>query len=479
MPEIMLTDWFYWLCIAIYSATIISIIYIILKENRNPVRSLAWITVLFFLPVAGLLLYLFFGRSIKNKALISKRLKKRFAHSRPIKQADIGKLPLTAESRQQIRLGHKLSGAIYFPDNDVECFVSGAELFEAFKRDLMAAQCAIDMQFYIFNDDKLGTEISDILIDRSRNGVKVRIIYDHVGCFGVKKKFFMRMADAGIDIHPIFKVTFPDFATRVNWRNHRKITVIDNRIGYIGGMNVADRYVVGDKNGMWRDTHLRITGPSVLGLLHSFHSDWAFMELPQFDDGENFSEFQSRNNGSVGVQILSSGPVGQWHNISLMFNKAIANAKKCIYLETPYFLPTESLLRALQTAALSKIDVRVLIPRQPDSMMLKLASGSYISDCLRAGIKVYFYEPGMLHSKTIVIDDEFFTTGSTNFDFRSMEYNFECNAFIYSKTINEKMKTAFFADLAQSTRITSSTWRRRPFVQKFKESVVRLMSPVL
>ena len=244
-------------------------------------------------------------------------------------------------------------------------------------------------------------------------------------------------------------------------------------------MNVADRYVVGDKNGMWRDTHLRITGPSVLGLLHSFHSDWAFMELPQFDDGENFSEFQSRNNGSVGVQILSSGPVGQWHNISLMFNKAIANAKKCIYLETPYFLPTESLLKALQAAALSKIDVRVLIPRQPDSMMLKLASGSYISDCLRAGIKVYFYEPGMLHSKTIVIDDEFFTTGSTNFDFRSMVYNFECNAFIYSKTINEKMKTAFFADLAQSTRITSSTWRRRPFVQKFKESVVRLMSPVL
>lgn len=243
----MLTDWFYWLCIAIYSATIISIIYIILKENRNPVRSLAWITVLFFLPVAGLVLYLFFGRSIKNKALISKRLKKRFAHSRPIKQADIGKLPLTAESRQQIRLGHKLSGAIYFPDNDVECFVSGAELFEAFKRDLMAAQCAIDMQFYIFNDDKLGTEISDILIDRSRNGVKVRIIYDHVGCFGVKKKFFMRMADAGIDIHPFFKVTFPEFATRVNWRNHRKITVIDNRIGYIGGMNVADRYVVGDK----------------------------------------------------------------------------------------------------------------------------------------------------------------------------------------------------------------------------------------
>ena len=479
MPALMLTDWFYWLFMAVYSATIISIIYVILKENRNPVRSLAWITVLFFLPVAGLVLYLFFGRSIKNKALISKRLKKRFAHSQPIKQADIAKLPISEESKQQIRLGHSLSGATYFPGNDVECFIDGASLFAAFKRDLKAAKSSINIQFYIFNDDQLGEEISDILIDKALRGVKVRIIYDHVGCFGVKKQFFQRMADAGIDVHPFFKVTFPEFATRVNWRNHRKITVIDNTIGYIGGMNIANRYVYGDNDGIWRDTHLRIIGPSVLGLLHSFHSDWAFMELPQFDDGEDISEFQSRRNGDVGIQILSSGPVGQWHNIALMFNKAISNAKKCIYLETPYFLPTEGLLKALQAAALSMFDVRVMIPRKPDSRMLKWASGSYISDCLRAGIKVYYYEPGMLHSKTIVIDDELFTTGSTNFDFRSMEYNFECNAFIYNKDINKKMKQVFFDDLEQTTRITSATWRRRPFMQKLKESCARLMSPVL
>ena len=479
MPDIMLTDWFYWLFMALYSATIISIIYIILTENRNPVRSLAWMTVLIFFPIAGLIFYLFFGRSIKNKALISKRLKKRFAHSRPVKQADIAKLPLTEESRQQIRLGHSLSGATYYAHNKVDCFTDGASLFEAFKADLRAATTSINIQFYIFNDDKIGTEISDILIDKVLKGVKVRIIYDHVGCFGVKKEFFKRMSDAGIDIHPFFKVTFPELATRMNWRNHRKITVIDNRIGYIGGMNVADRYIVGDKDGIWRDTHLRITGPSVFGLLHSFHTDWAFMDLPQTDEGEDIAEFQSRNEGNTGIQILSSGPLGQWHNILLMFNKAIANAKKCIYLETPYFLPTESLLKSLQAAALAKVDVRVMIPRKPDSVMLKLASGSYISECLQAGIKVYYYEPGMLHSKTIVIDDEFFTTGSTNFDFRSMEYNFECNAFIYDKDINAHMKDVFFEDLKQATRITSSMWRRRPFFQKLKESCMRLMSPVL
>lgn len=478
MPEFIYMHWFSLLCILIYTATILSIIYIILKENRNPVRSLAWITVLFFFPVVGLVFYLFFGRSFKNKILISKRLKKRFAHSQ-IKQADISRLPLSRESRQQIRLGHSLSGAIYFQNNGVRTFTDGRSFFETFKADILAAKSSINIQFYIFNDDRIGTEISDLLIEKALEGVKVRVIYDHVGCFGVKKEFFKRMADMGIDIHPFFKVTFPELATRVNWRNHRKITIIDNTIGYIGGMNIADRYIEGDKYGPWRDTHLRIKGPSVLGLLHSFHSDRAFMELPQFDDGEDFAEFQRRREGNAGIQILSSGPVGQWHNIALMFNQAIANAKKSIYIETPYFLPTESLLRSLQTAALSKIDVRVLIPRKPDSKMLKWASGSYVAECLKAGIKVYYYEPGMLHSKTIVIDDEFFTTGSTNFDFRSMEYNFECNAFVYDKQINRQMKDVFFDDLKQATRITSSLWRQRPFVQKLKESCVRLMSPVL
>lgn len=479
MPEFIYSHWFFLICCAIYAATILSIIYVILKENRNPVRSLAWITVLFFLPVVGLVFYLFFGRSIKNKALISKRLKKRFAHNRAIRQVDIAKLPLTPESRQQIRLGHTLARAVYFPDNDIDIFTNGKDFFDAYKADLSNASKCIDIQFYIFNDDRIGTEIRDILIRKASEGVKVRVIYDHVGSFGASKQFFRKMQDAGIEAYPFFKVTFPEFATRVNWRNHRKITVIDNQIGYIGGMNIADRYIDGINGGVWRDTHIRIKGASVLGLLHSFHTDWAFMDLPHFDDGEDIAIFQNGKNTGAGVQILSSGPIGQWHNIALMFNKAIANAKKCIYIETPYFLPTEALLRALQSAALAKIDVRILIPRRPDSAMLKLASGSYIADCLRAGIKVYFYEAGMLHAKSIVIDDEFSTTGSTNFDFRSMEYNFECNAFIYSKEINNRMKEIFFDDIRQSTCVTISSWRKRPFVQKLKESCVRLMSPVL
>ena len=462
--------------IIVYSATILSVIYVVISENRNPVRSLAWVTVLMFLPVIGLALYLFFGRSIKIKAVISKRMRRKLMRKERIKQVEIPKLPLSNESKQLVKLGQSLTGSIYFPGNDVEIFTEGKEMFARLIDDLTNAKKYIDLQFYIFEDDNIGKEISHILIEKAKQGVEVRVIYDHVGCFKVSKRFYREMAEAGIEVHPFFKVTFPEFATRINWRNHRKIVVIDGETGYIGGMNIADRYISTPGN-TWRDTHLRLKGKCIFGLAYSFGSDWAFMGLPPFN--EEISNYAPAIGDEAGIQIMTSGPFGQWHNIALMFLKAIGNAKKLIYIETPYFLPTESLLKALQTAALSKVDVRIIIPRKPDSIMLRLASGSYIGQCLKSGIKIYFYEPGMLHAKSIIIDDEISTTGSTNFDFRSMEYNFECNAFIYSKTINARMKEIFLADIENSTRITSTVWRHRPFTQKLKESFIRLLSPVL
>lgn len=476
MASLFNSTWF-WLVIIVYSITILSAIYIVISENRNPVRSLAWVTVLIFFPVIGFILYLFFGRNFRNKRLITKRMKRKLMKREKIRQVDFTRLQLSSESRQLVRLGHSLVGAIYFPGNKIDIYTDGKALFDTFKRDLSKARQSINLQTYIFEDDKIGGEIRDILVERANAGVKVRVIYDHVGCFGVSKKFYRTMADEGIEIYPFFKVTFPEFATRINWRNHRKITIIDGEIGYIGGMNIADRYIEGINGGVWRDTQIRIIGPSISGLLYSFALDWTFMKLPPFV--ENIHKYTCQTNDDAGIQIVSSSPFGKWHNIAHMFLEAIGNAKKCVYIETPYFLPTESLLRALQTAALSKVDVRIIIPRKPDSAMLRLASASYISECLHAGIKIYFYEPGMLHAKNIIIDDEISSTGSTNFDFRSMEYNFECNAFIYSTNINTRMKDIFFNDMLLSTRITTSTWRHRPFTQKLKESCVRLMSPVL
>ena len=469
-------QWIGIIALIVYTATILSVIYVVISENRNPVRSLAWVTVLMFLPVIGLILYLFFGRSIKIKAVISKRMRRKLMRKERIKQVDIPKLQLSSESKQLVKLGQSLTGAIYFPGNKVEIFTNGKEMFACLIDDLKKAQKSIDLQFYIFEDDNIGREIRRILIEKARQGVEVRVIYDHVGCFKVSKKFYQEMAEAGIEVHPFFKVTFPEFATRINWRNHRKITIIDGETGYIGGMNIADRYISTPGN-IWRDTHLRIRGKCIFGLAYSFGTDWAFMGLPPFN--EEIKRYEPTADDDAGIQIVTSGPFGQWHNIALMFLKAIGSAKKLVYIETPYFLPTESLLKALQTAALSKVDVRIIIPRKPDSVMLRLASGSYIGHCIKSGIKIYFYEPGMLHAKTIIIDDEITTTGSTNFDFRSMEYNFECNAFIYSRKINAQMKEIFLNDQKDSTRITSTMWRHRPFIQKLKESFIRLLSPVL
>lgn len=459
-----------------YAATILSIIIIVISENRNPVKSLAWITVLLLLPVAGLVLYAFFGRNLKNQRMISRRAKRKLLKNFNFQRVNINQIGLSEEDKQQVHLGLSLCGSEYFPGNSIDIYTNGHDKFEAFIADLKNANKYINLQYYIIENDEIGNRIKDILIEKARQGVQVRVIYDHVGCFNVKKSFFRQMEEAGIDVKPFMKVTFPQFATHVNWRNHRKITIIDGRIGYIGGMNIADRYINGGKHSSWRDTHIRICGPAVAALQYSFAVDRNFIGKTDINDEVHFDKSPDADNG---IQLITSGPMGTWSNIALMLFKAIGNAKKCIYLQTPYFLPTEGLLKALQTAALSKVDVRIMIPRISDSAMLTYASYSYIKSCLSAGIKVFFYEEGMMHAKTMIIDDTLSTVGSTNLDFRSMEHNFEANVFIYSASTNAKLKEIFMHDLQKCKRVNSSSWRRRPLPQRFKESLVRLLSPIL
>lgn len=460
----------------IYAVTTISIIVVVLSENRNPVKSLAWVTVLLLLPLLGIILYIFFGRNIQNTRKMSRRnrrlLKKR-EHKAP---SDYHSLDLGAESAQQIRLAHSLTGAGFYTGNTVDVFTNGADKFEALKADLRAAERFINIEYYIFENDRIGNEIATILIERARAGVAVRVIYDHVGSFSVRSRFFKNMKNAGIQIFPFFEVTFPQLGTRINWRNHRKICIIDGKIGYLGGMNIADRYIDGGKFNCWRDTHVRVRGPVIAALQHSFVLDWHFMGQPLITDPIDPGQPEG---GNVAAQLLTSGPTSQWSNIAFMFHKAIANAKRRIYIQTPYFLPTDALLKDLITAALARVDVRIMIPRHSDSVLLNYASSSYITECLRAGVKIYFYEPGMLHSKAIIIDDEFVTIGSTNFDFRSFEHNFEGNLFFYSREFNERMLAVYRDDLAQCTRVTPSGWRRRPLPRRALESVVRLLSPIL
>jgi len=474
----MITTTLYWLLIIAYGITVISIVGIVLSENRNPVKSLAWITVLLLFPVGGLVLYLFFGRSIKNTHMISRCNKRKLRQGESTVTTVIPE-NYTPEMRQLTELGRSLCGATFYPDNRVEVYSYGRDKFEALFNDIRAAEEYIHLQYYIIEDDHIGRALRDALIERAKAGVKVRVIYDDFGCWGVSRKFFRSMREAGIDIHPFFKVVFPPFATRINWRNHRKLAVIDGEVAYVGGMNVADRYIDGgSKFGCWRDTHMRITGPAVAAVQYSFAVDWSFMGQSLLQEPVDMS-LPKGPGEAAGLQMMRCGPTSEWSNVSLYMLKAIGNAKKRVYIQTPYFLPTDAMLSALQAAALSRVDVRVMIPLKSDSSTLTLASYSYIMECLRAGIKIYLFEAGMLHSKTMMIDDRLSAIGSANIDFRSFEHNFEETMFIFSSEVNTTLRAQFMADLQQSTRVRASVWRRRPIIQKAKESIVRLLSPVL
>lgn len=471
--------WYYIVLLAAYCGTIVSLIVVILSENRNPVKTLAWMTVLLLVPVFGVVLYIFFGRSLKNTRMITRRNRRRLRKREQfLRGVNLQREGLSVEGLQQVKLASTLTGAIYYPANRVEIFTNGRDKFESLLRDIADAHHYIHLQYYIIADDDIGTRVADALIAKAREGVRVKVVYDHIGSLKTKSAFFRRMTDAGIEVYPFFRVTFPHFATRVNWRNHRKLVVIDGHISYVGGMNVADRYIHGVSSGVWRDTHLRITGPATGGVQYAFAVDWSFMGQPLVEAPVD-RHMRRHAMFNAGIQILTAGPTNLWSNIAMVLQKAISNAKRRVFIQTPYFLPNVAMLRTLQAAALSKVDVRVMLPARSDSALLTFASFSYVKECLEAGIKVYLYEAGMLHAKTVIVDDEFASVGSTNFDFRSFEHNFEINAFVYSTDVNSRLREIFMKDINECVRIDPTLWVKRPVMQKVKESVFRLLSPIL
>ncbi|MDE6478971.1 MAG: cardiolipin synthase [Muribaculaceae bacterium] len=470
--------WINIILLIIYFVVVISCVVVVVSENKNPIRALSWTLALLFLPLIGVIFYLFFGRSLKGKAMVSRKVRRKLLEKSRPKQHSFDNAGLNADQIQKVKLAHNLCHAHLDRNNSVEIFTDGQSKFKRFKEDIKNAKDFILIQYYIYNDDRLGNEILDLLAEKAREGVVVKVLYDHVGSFSTKNIFFARMRQLGIDCHPFFRVTFRKLANRINWRNHRKIAIIDGEVGYIGGMNIADRYVETSPEGrIWRDTHLRVQGPVIESMLYSFSVDWNF--LRPASDIEPISARKYEGNGNVDMQLVTSGPIDKWNNLVLCFQQAIASARKRIYIQTPYFLPTDALLKALQGAALSGVDVRIMIPEKTDSILLGFGSRSYIDDCLKAGVKIYQFLPGMLHAKTMIIDDDFVTTGSVNFDFRSFENNFEANLLIYSEDVNRRMRDIFFQDLQFSQKLTLSQWRKRPTFEKTMEALVRLFSPIL
>jgi cardiolipin synthase len=369
--------------------------------------------------------------------------------------------------------------ALPFKDNRIDIMTDGYAFFPELLKDIAEATHHIHINIYIFEDDALGRLVADALMTKARQGVKVRLIYDDVGCWRVGNRFFEQMREAGVEVVPFLPVHFPSFTSKVNYRNHRKIIVIDGRIGYIGGMNIARRYV-SDK---WRDTMLRVQGGVVYALQRAFLVDWYFVDHTLITDRIYYppvSEELTAKNHQLVAQVVTSGPMARYPEIMQGFVRIILAARRYIYIETPYFLPNEPILFALKTAALAGVDVRLMCPLYSDARFLDWASRSYLREIHEAGAKIYLYEPGFLHSKLLISDDSLVSCGSTNVDFRSLENNFEANVFVYDEGTALRLKKIFLDDQSQAVLLSDVPNRLHPkFYARLWESFTRLVSPLL
>ncbi len=471
----------------IYSLFLVSAIPVaihIVFQKRSPYKTAAWILVLLLLPFFGVLFYLIFGQEYRKRKMFSVRGLEGLKELRRISARQLRNIEQKCAHEDArphdniIRLLLNNSNALLSTGNELEILKDGHNTFKAIFSAIENAKHHIHLEYYIFADDAIGKKIIGQLIKKRAEGVEVRIIVDDVGSWNLKSKFFDNLRKQGIEIFPFMEVRFPRLTSRVNYRNHRKIIVIDGKTGFIGGVNITDRYLNGSKKlGPWRDTHLQIRGDAATSLQILFLADWYFVSgknllhktyLPQFTEADG-----------IPVQIAAGGPDYDWEGITQAFFAAINDARKRVFLVTPYLMPPQPLLFALKTAALSHIDVRIIIPEKSDSKMSKWGSFSYVEELLEAGVKVYFYTRGFTHSKYMLVDDTFSTIGTTNFDFRSFETNFEANAFIYSRDFNAKLEALFLDDQKNSRQIKLSQWRKRGWLFKLRESLAHIISPMM
>ncbi|WP_242967893.1 cardiolipin synthase [Tepidibacter mesophilus] len=478
------------------SAVLVSLV--IFMENRDPSKTIAWLLIFVVFPIGGFIIYMFCGQNVRRKKIFKTqkifsdiKVSDLFNNIKEFdnllfveKQAIIDNIIFNDSSMDNSKSIMSLllnTGRIPFTlNNSIKILTNGNQKFDEMIKDLRKAKHHIHMEYYIIKKSDIGDKIKNILIKKANEGVKVRILYDDVGCwrFWFDRKFFSDMREHNIEIYPFLKSTIPFLNRRLNYRNHRKIVVIDGKIGYTGGINIGDEYLGKNKKfGFWRDTHMKIKGESVYMLQLTFLLDWYFATKNRIFDGQYFPSISYK--GDSIVQIAASGPDSDWEVIHQAYFSAISKAKKRIYIQTPYFIPDESILMALKTAALSGVDVRIVFPQIADHKIVHLASSSYFKDILRTGGKVYLYKKGFMHSKILIIDDDICSVGSANMDLRSFMINFEVNGFIYDEKVTKRLEKDFMEDIENSEEIKYEDYINRSVFQKIKESAARLFSAVL
>ena len=469
-----------WIFYPIYAIVTLGALLAVLMDHRQPAKTVAWVLVLVFLPVVGIVIYFFFGQNTRKERFISQRSLDQLTKRSMLEFAEQKNLKIPADQGALIKLFTNQNWSFPFKDNEVDIFTNGYDFFHMLLRDIGKAKNHVHIDSYIFNDDALGYMVADELVEKASQGVEVRVIYDDVGCWNVKNEFFERMREAGIEVHAFMPVKFPAFTGKVNYRNHRKLCVIDGKIGYIGGMNIATRYIKGRSGLAWRDTHLRIRGGAVYGIQRAFLVDWYFVDRTLITNRRYYPEVSEKLKNDCLIQIVTSSPISPWPDIMQGYVRILLQAKHYVYMETPYFLPTEPVLFAMRTAALAGVDVRLMIPFKTDENLVEWASRSYVMQTVESGVKIYLYKAGFNHSKLLVSDDALCTVGSTNIDFRSFENNFEANAFIYDEQMACRLKDVYLQDVKESVLLEDvRDLGKQTFIQRLWESLVRLISPLL
>ena len=476
-------------------AVFISVTMILRKQN--PVKTLSWVVVLMLLPYFGVICYILFGQNYRRKKIYSR---KGLADYKIRKEASNNQMELLRHNpdllgeelspfRKLIYQNLKNSHTIIEDNDSIDFFFTGKEALDAMYAEIEKAYHHIHLQSYIIVDDKTGERFKNLLIKKAKAGVETRVIYDGVGSFSLKKTYKQELEEAGVEVLVFSPIRISPKAL-INYRNHRKILVIDGKTAFMGGVNIADRYYYGTSFGAWHDTHIRIKGESVFSLQACFLMDRHFIKDRDIKRKIRFKKkyyppltiesHQARIQGHhLYSQIISSGPDSFWSSIMQCYFSTITVAKKHIYIVTPYFTPCETILNALKIAALGEVDVRIMLPEKSDTKLAHWSTMSYISELLDAGIKIYLFKKGFNHSKVISIDGLMSIVGSANMDMRSFEHNFEIMAAIYNQDCAKTIEERFLKDLQSCRQILPNKWAKRSINHKIKESLARLWSPLL
>jgi cardiolipin synthase len=474
----------------IYSVIVVMVCLRIIYDTGSSTKTLAYLLFTIFVPIGGILFYFMFGINYRKRLIYSKKLVEDEVRLKILNEKIVSlsarNLKKNAEEvgdgRSLVNLLMNDSLSPLTNGNALKLLINGEEKFPELISVLESAKHHIHLEYYIYENDVIGNRIKDILIQKAREGVEVRLIYDDFGSSSIRRRVVKALRKAGVEAFPFNRVRLLFFANRFNYRNHRKIVIVDGRTGFVGGINIGDRYINRRNSSgkqYWRDTHLRIDGPGIFNLQHTFLCDWNFCSDQKVQHDQIYFSQAQKHSDDISVQIASGGPDSPASTIMLSLLKAISLAKDELLITTPYFIPGSSIRDALKVAAMSGVKVKILVPGISDSWVVNAASWSNYGDLLKAGIEIYLYQKGFIHAKTMVIDCAISVIGTANMDHRSFDLNFEVNAIVYEADFAEQVRKSFLNDLRNAKRIRYEEWRSRPLIKLMAERMARLLSPLL